>query len=68
MKVELRKLSDVKPFPGNPRQNGAAVDAVAASIKEFGFRQLIVVDADGIIAARILKCPKRTANLPSSPV
>jgi site-specific DNA-methyltransferase (adenine-specific) len=37
MKIELRKLSDVKPYPGNPRQNDAAVDAVAASIKEFGF-------------------------------
>src|SRR5665647_2239993 len=49
MKIELRKLSDVKPYPGNPRQNNAAVDAVAASIKEFGFRQPIVVDTDGVI-------------------
>jgi DNA modification methylase len=49
MKIELRKLSDVKPYPGNPRQNDAAVDAVAASIKEFGFRQPIVVDAEGVI-------------------
>ena len=32
-----------------PRQNDAAVDAVAASIREFGFRQPIVVDADGVI-------------------
>jgi ParB-like chromosome segregation protein Spo0J len=49
MKIELRKLSDIKPYPGNPRQNDAAVDAVAASIKEFGFRQPIVVDTDGVI-------------------
>ena len=49
MKIELRKLSDIKPYPGNPRQNDAAVDAVAASIKEFGFRQPIVVDIDGVI-------------------
>ena len=27
----------------------AAVDKVAASIKEFGFRQCIVVDKDGVI-------------------
>jgi DNA modification methylase len=49
MKIEQWKLSDIKPYPGNPRQNDAAVDAVAASIKEFGFRQPIVVDTEGVI-------------------
>jgi DNA modification methylase len=49
MKIELRKVTDIKPYPGNPRINDAAVDAVAASIREFGFRQPIVVDADGVI-------------------
>ena len=49
MKIEQWKLSEIKPYPGNPRQNDAAVDAVAASIREFGFRQPIVVDADGVI-------------------
>jgi len=49
MKVELRKLSEVTPYEGNPRQNDAAVDAVVASIREFGFRQPIVVDAEGVI-------------------
>ena len=49
MKIEQWKLSDIKPYPGNPRQNDAAVDAVAASIREFGFRQPIVVDAEGVI-------------------
>jgi DNA modification methylase len=49
MKIELWKTSDVKPYPGNPRQNDSAVDAVAASIKEFGFRQPIVVDTEGVI-------------------
>ena len=49
MKIEQWKLSDIKPYPGNPRQNDAAVDAVAASIKEFGFRQPIVVDAEELI-------------------
>jgi len=49
MKVELRKLSDIKPYPGNPRQNDAAVDAVAESIRQFGFRQPIVVDLGGVI-------------------
>jgi len=49
MQIELRAIDQVKPYPGNPRQNDEAVDAVAASLKEFGFRQPIVVDADGII-------------------
>ena len=49
MKIELRKLSSVKPYPGNPRVNDDAVDAVAASIREFGFRQPIVIDANGVI-------------------
>ncbi len=49
MKIELRKLSDIKPYEKNPRLNDDAVDAVAASIREFGFRQPIVVDVEGVI-------------------
>ncbi len=49
MKIELWPIAEVKPYPGNPRQNDDAVDAVAASIREYGFRQPIVVDADGVI-------------------
>jgi DNA modification methylase len=49
MKIELRKPSDIKPYPGNPRLNDSAVDAVARSLQEFGFRQPIVVDKDGVI-------------------
>jgi DNA modification methylase len=49
MKIELRNLSDIKPYENNPRLNDDAVDAVAASIREFGFRQPIVVDAEGVI-------------------
>jgi DNA modification methylase len=49
MKIELWNITDVKPYPGNPRQNDDAVDAVAASLREFGFRQPIVVDAEGVI-------------------
>ncbi len=49
MKIELRKTSDIKPYPNNPRVNDDAVDAVAASLREYGFRQPVVVDADGVI-------------------
>ena len=49
MKIELRKLAELRPYDNNPRLNDDAVPAVAASIREFGFRQPIVVDADGVI-------------------
>jgi len=49
MNIELRDIGTIHPYPGNPRQNDEAVDAVAASLKEFGFRQPIVVDAEGVI-------------------
>jgi DNA modification methylase len=47
--VEIRDIETIRPYEKNPRLNDGAVDAVAASLKEFGFRQPIVVDADGII-------------------
>ena len=49
MKIELKPLSSIQPYPNNPRINDDAVETVAASIKEFGFRQPIVVDNDGVI-------------------
>ena len=49
MKIELRRIADVHPYPNNPRSNDDAVDAVANSIREFGFRQPIVVDTEGVI-------------------
>jgi DNA modification methylase len=51
MKVELRYLSEITAYAQNPRNNDQAVAAVAASIREFGFRQAIVVDEQGIIIA-----------------
>ena len=49
MRVELRATDSIKPYESNPRLNDQAVDAVAASLREFGFRQPIVVDEDNII-------------------
>lgn len=49
MQIELRPIDQITPYPGNPRQNDEAVDAVASSLKEFGFRQPVVVDAEGVI-------------------
>jgi DNA modification methylase len=49
VKIELRPIDQVTPYVNNPRNNDDAVDAVAASLKEFGFRQPIVVDTAGVI-------------------
>jgi len=49
MDVKLVNIDDIKPYEGNPRLNDQAVDAVAASLREFGFRQPIVIDEAGVI-------------------
>ena len=49
MKVEMRPIANIKPYVNNPRVNDPAVDVVATSIREFGFRQPIVVDTEGVI-------------------
>lgn len=51
MKVELVEISRVIPYARNPRRNENAIAKVAASIKEFGFRQPIVVDDEMVIIA-----------------
>ena len=51
MKVEERKITDIRPYEKNPRRNDDAVKYVAESIKEFGFKVPIVVDGDGVIVA-----------------
>ncbi len=49
MDIELRSIDDIRPYEKNPRVNDQAVEAVAASLREYGFRQPIVVDSDGVI-------------------
>jgi 3'-phosphoadenosine 5'-phosphosulfate sulfotransferase (PAPS reductase)/FAD synthetase len=49
MKIELWPLDTLRPYERNPRKNDSAVEAVAKSISEFGFRQPLVVDDQGII-------------------
>lgn len=51
MNITDIRTCDLKPYENNPRLNEDAVDLVAASIEEFGFRQPIVVDKDLIIIA-----------------
>lgn len=49
MHVLLVATERVIPYARNPRKNNAAVAKVAASIKEYGFRQPIVVDKDMVV-------------------
>ncbi len=49
MQIQWKSLGEIRPYERNPRRNDAAVEAVAHSIAEFGFRQPIVVDSEGII-------------------
>lgn len=51
MNITEIKIKDLKPYENNPRNNDAAVDAVANSIKEFGFKVPIVIDKDNVIVA-----------------
>lgn len=51
MQIQMMKVSDIRPYERNPRNNDAAVDAVAKSIQEFGWRAPIVVDKDMVIVA-----------------
>lgn len=48
-KVTYMSVDSLIPYANNPRLNDNAVDAVAASIKEFGFKVPIVVDGENVI-------------------
>ena len=51
MKIETVKIENVIPYVRNPRKNAEAVAKVAASIKECGFRQPIVLDNEMVVVA-----------------
>ena len=49
MNIVEKKISEIKPYEKNPRRNEKAIDLVANSIKEFGFKQPIVIDNNNVI-------------------
>ena len=51
MQIEYRAVKDLKQYTNNPRHNDAAVDAVAASIDAFGFKNPIIIDKNDVIVA-----------------
>lgn len=51
MKIIEKSISKITPYERNPRINDQAVEAVAESIREFGFKVPIIIDRDGVIVA-----------------
>ena len=50
MEIEFWSIDRPVPYAKNPRKiPQTAIDKVAASIKEFGWRQPIVVDVYGVV-------------------
>lgn len=51
MEYLRRKMSEIRPYPNNPRINDDAVDDVAESIRQCTYVSPIVIDEDGVILA-----------------
>lgn len=51
MQITHLKINSLIEYENNPRDNSAAIEAVANSIREFGFKVPIIVDGNNIIIA-----------------
>jgi DNA modification methylase len=51
MNIIYKPISELIPYVNNPRKNDKAVDAVASSIKNFGFKNPIIIDGNNEIVA-----------------
>ena len=49
LKIEYMALKDIHPYERNPRKNDEAVEYVAKSIQEFGFKIPIIIDEHNTI-------------------
>ena len=49
MQVVSKRVSELIPYANNPRKNDKAVEAVANSISEFGFKVPLVIDKNNVI-------------------
>lgn len=52
-KIEIKyiPINDIKPYKNNPRLNEDAIPYVMNSIKEFGFKNPIILDKNNVIVA-----------------
>lgn len=51
MNIIQKAVSELKEYEYNPRNNDGAVQAVADSIEQFGFKVPIIIDREGVIIA-----------------
>lgn len=51
MEIIQKSIDELTPYEKNPRKNERAIEKVAASIREFGFKVPVVIDRDGVVAA-----------------
>lgn len=51
LEIEYIPIAEIIPYAKNPRKNDKAADVVARSIKEFGFKNPIILDKNNEIVA-----------------
>ena len=51
MEVIYKSTKEIKPYENNPRNNNEAVEKVAVSITDYGFRVPIIIDSNNVIVA-----------------
>lgn len=61
MNVQIKRIEELIEYENNPRMNDEAVEYVASSINEFGFKVPIIIDKFNVIVAghtRVKACKK----------
>lgn len=51
LKVQYVSINNIVPYENNPRHNQDAIPAVIESIKQFGFRNPMILDKENVIVA-----------------
>ena len=51
MEIIEKKVTELVPYGNNPRNNAESVQFVANSIREFGFKNPIIIDKNNVIVA-----------------
>ena len=51
LEIKYIPIDDIKPYKNNPRLNEEAIPYVMNSIKEFGFKNPIILDENNVIVA-----------------
>ena len=51
LKIEYVDINNIKPYKKNPRKNEKAIPYVMESIKQFGFKNPVILDKNNVIVA-----------------